>query len=193
MPRMNRSTFTPAWEASYNNLINSRSTRALALNISRAGRPCLAKAISRRINSSIFWRILAQGQRRDDYFLVIVLIGIAGQIVKEAGHILADGRVGGEEADVFVGEGSDGIIVAGREMDVAPDAIDLLAHDQDGFAMGLESRHAVDDMDAGALQGAGPGDVAGFIEARLQLHQDDHFLAPPGGLHQRLDDDGVVL
>ncbi len=53
--------------------------------------------------------------------------------------------------------------------------------------MGLQPHHAVDHVDALALEGAGPADVALLVEARLQLDEYRDVLAVGRGLHQLLD------
>ncbi len=58
--------------------------------------------------------------------------------------------------------------------------------------MGLQPRHAVDDVHAGALQGPRPLDVALLVEPGLQLDQADRLLALLGGAHQRGDDRRVA-
>ena len=54
----------------------------------------------------------------------------------------------------------------------------------------LQPDDAVDDVDAGFLEHAGPGDVRLLVEARLQLDQRHGLLAGLGGAHQRAHDAG---
>ena len=54
--------------------------------------------------------------------------------------------------------------------------------------MCLEVLHAVDDLDAGLFQLAGPGDIAGLVEARLQFHNDRYVLPVCRRSAQRPDD-----
>ena len=58
--------------------------------------------------------------------------------------------------------------------------------------MRLQAREAVDDVRAGALEGAGPLDVALLVEAGLHLDQADRLLALLGGAHQGRDDRRVA-
>ena len=55
-------------------------------------------------------------------------------------------------------------------MDVAADAVVVLAHDQADFAVDFVADQAIDDMDAGLLQLAAPLDVVGLVETRPQFH-----------------------
>src|SRR3546814_5211604 len=73
-------------------------------------------------------------------------------------------------------------------MHVCAEALSLPAHHHRHLGMGLQVDEAVDDLDAGALQVARPADVRLLVEARLELDQRGHRLAPFGRLDQRLDD-----
>ena len=44
-----------------------------------------------------------------------------------------------------------GVVIAGADMDVAAQAVVILADDEDHLAVGLEPDHAVGDMDTGLL------------------------------------------
>ena len=68
----------------------------------------------------------------------------------------------------------------------------LLAHHQRQLAVGLQPEHAVDDVAAGLLQLAGPGDVGLLVEAGLDLDEGQHLLAGLGRLDQGVDDRGVA-
>ena len=80
------------------------------------------------------------------------------------------------------------VVVAGRQVDVALDAVALAAHDQRDLAVGLEADEAVDDVHAGVLQRARPLDVGGLVEAGLELDDRRDLLAVLGGADQRADD-----
>ena len=77
-------------------------------------------------------------------------------------------------------------------MAVAPDPVGFLAHDQQDLGVRLEADQAVHDVRARLLQHPGPFDVGLLVEARFQLHERDDLLAGLGGLHERLDDAGLV-
>ena len=77
-------------------------------------------------------------------------------------------------------------------MHVAPDAVGLVAHDQDDFGVHLDPRQAVDDVGADPLQVARPVDVVLFVEARLELDQRRDLFAGFGRLHERRDDGRVA-
>ena len=65
-------------------------------------------------------------------------------------------------------------------------AVGLLAHDERHLGVGLVAQHAVGDVRAGAFERLRPFDVAGLVEARLELDQDRDLLAALGGLDERL-------
>ena len=100
--------------------------------------------------------------------------------------------IGGEQADVLVEPGRLGVVVAGADVAVAADPVGLLAHHEQRLGVGLEADEPVDDVHAGLLERAGPADVRRLVEARLELDQDRHLLAPLGRPDQRLDDRAVA-
>ena len=58
--------------------------------------------------------------------------------------------------------------------------------------MRLQAEEAVDDLDAALLERARPLDVAGLVEARLELDDGGHLLAVLGRARERLDDRRVA-
>ena len=77
-------------------------------------------------------------------------------------------------------------------MDVAPDALGLVAHDQRDLGVRLEAEQPVHDVRADALQVARPVDVVLFVEARLELDERRDLFAVLGGVDQRADDRRVA-
>ena len=80
------------------------------------------------------------------------------------------------------------VVVAGRQVDVALDAVALAPHHQRHLAVGLEADEAVDDVHARLLERARPLDVGRLVEARLELDDRGHLLAVLGGADQRAHD-----
>ncbi len=130
--------------------------------------------------------------RRHQQAAVGALPAVPGEHVEQIGDVGAHLGVGGEHAEVLVQPGGLGVVVAGADVAVAPDLVALLAYDQSGLAVGLETDQAVDDVAAGPLQGARPGDVGHLVEARLHLDQHHHLLAGGGRVDQRVDDRRVA-
>ena len=64
-------------------------------------------------------------------------------------------------------------------------------HHQADLGVGLERDEAIDHLHAGPFQVAGPFDVGGLVEARLQFDQRGDRLAGFRRLDQRLDDGAV--
>ena len=75
-------------------------------------------------------------------------------------------------------------------MHVAPDRALLPADHQRGLGVGLQVHEPVDDVDARLLELLRPFDIALLVEPRLELDEDEHFLAGPHRLQQRIDDPG---
>src|SRR5580704_5023637 len=84
------------------------------------------------------------------------------------------------------------MVVAGPDVSVAPDAIVILAHDQDHFTVSLVTDHPVGDVDAKILKAVGELDIGGFVETRLEFDYDRNLLAVAGSVAQVADDFGVV-
>ena len=98
----------------------------------------------------------------------------------------------GEQADVGVEAGGDGVVVAGAEMGVAADdAVGVAADEQRELAVGLEAEDAVVDADAGVLELARPADVGVLVEAGHELDDDGDVLAL-AGLGEGAEDGGVL-
>ena len=73
-------------------------------------------------------------------------------------------------------------------MRVAAQAVVILTQDEHDFAVGLESDHAIGDMDAVLLHAVGPADIRRLIESRLELDRDRHLFAVVGRIQQVVDD-----
>ncbi|MDQ0775695.1 hypothetical protein QF026_004161 [Streptomyces aurantiacus] len=112
--------------------------------------------------------------------------------MKRVGEVRAHLRVGGQEPQVLVEPGGLRVVVAGADVAVAAEGLALLAYDEGQLAVGLEADEAVDDVAARLLQLLGPLDVGLFVEAGLDLDQDQYLLAGFGGLDERVDDRGVA-
>ena len=69
--------------------------------------------------------------RRDQQPLVRLCPAVPGQVVEQRGDVLADRRIGGEQAVVLVDPGRGRVVVAGADVAVpAQRPVRLLAHDQ---------------------------------------------------------------
>ena len=126
--------------------------------------------------------------RRDRHGLELGRLGIAGDEIEDARHVVADGAVGGEERQVGVDLGGDRVIVAGADMAVGDELAALAPHDQAELGVGLELDEAVDHLHAGAFQIARPFDVGLLVEAGLELDHGGDRLAGLDRVLQRLDD-----
>ena len=133
-----------------------------------------------------------QADRRDQQPAVAALARDAGEDVEEVGHVGADLVVAGQHAQVDVEARRLVVVVAGADVDVAPQPAALAADDERRLGVGLEADQAVGDVGAGALQRAGPDDVGPLVEAGLDLDHDDDLLAALGGLDERPDDGRVA-
>ena len=131
---------------------------------------------------------LGQRDRCHRELPVVRHLGEAGERIEHLGDVLAQSLVGGEHAQVGVEPRGGHVVVAGGEVDVAPDLPLFLPHDEDDLGVGLQAHRAVEDVDAGALQLARPDDVVLLVEARLELDGHRDLLAVLGRGDERLHD-----
>ena len=117
---------------------------------------------------------------------------IAGQQVEEGRGILGHRLVGREQAEVGVGKGRGGVVVAGAEVDVPPQRLPLLPHHHRDFAVRLEVEKAEHHVHAGPLHLPRPAHVVGLVKSRLELHEGRDVLARLGRRHQRAGDRRVA-
>src|SRR5262249_39036861 len=130
-----------------------------------------------------------QPGRGDQEPAVGALPAVPGEVVEQVGGILADGALGGEQAEVLIEPGGGRVVVARADVAVAAQrAVGLLADHQDHLAVGLQADDPVHHVAAGFLQLAGPDDVGALVEARLELHDHHHLLAGLGRVDQRVHD-----
>ena len=71
----------------------------------------------------------------------------AGEVVEEVGNVGGDVLVGGEQAEVLVDAGGDGVVVPGPDVRVAAEAVRVTAHDERRLRVELAPGDAVDDVD----------------------------------------------
>ncbi len=136
-------------------------------------------------------QLAAQIDRRDGDLLERGRLGIAGDEIEELRRVAAERRIGGEQRQVGVNLGGVRMVVAGAEMHVGMQRAGLAAHHEAHFRVGLEFDEAIDHLDAGAFEIAGPFDVGGLVEAGFQLDQCGDGFAGFRGLHQGGDDRAV--
>ena len=144
-------------------------------------RPPLARLLVGRLLLDLLDHERLQPARGDDQLAPLRQLAVAGQVVEQRRGVLAEVGVAGEEAEVGVDAGGLRVVVAGRQVDVAADAVVLAADDQGDLAVRLQADEAEDDVDAGLLQLARPEDVALLVEPGLQLDDRGHLLAVVGG------------
>src|SRR5262249_20718962 len=80
------------------------------------------------------------------------------------------------------------MIVAGAEMDIAPDLIGVAPDDEQRFAMRFQSYDPVNDVRPGFLESARPLNISRFIKPRAQFDNGGHLFARGSRVDQRLDD-----
>ena len=111
----------------------------------------------------------------------------ARQQVEQVGDVGGDVVVGGEQAEVLVQAGGEGVVVAGADVGVPAQPAALAADDQRRLGVHLEVGEAVGDMRARLFQGSRPVDVAALVEAGLELDHAHALLALLGGPDQGRD------
>jgi hypothetical protein len=128
---------------------------------------------------------VAHVDRRHQHLAIGLEVGVARQVVEQVGHVLAQFRVAGQEAQVGVDARRVRVVVPRADVHVAADPVGFVAHDQHRLAVGLEADEAVGHVHPRPLQRAHPLDVVGLVEARLDLDLHVDFLAVFGRLQQR--------
>ena len=138
-----------------------------------------------RSRADLLDQSLAEVERRNEQLAEPPRPAEAGQEVEEIGDVGRDVRVCREEAEVLVGPGRRGVVVAGADVCVPAQLSIFPADDERGLRMDLQVGEPVDDVDAGLLERAGPADVPALVEARLQLDEANRLLSHLRGLDQR--------
>ena len=106
--------------------------------------------------------------RRDQQLAVAPRrLASGGQEIEKLRQVATDLRIAAQQSQVGIAARRTGVIVAGGDMGIAPEPIEITADHQDHLRMGLQSDHPVIDVNAEFLEPAGPLDVGGFVEARL--------------------------
>ena len=96
-------------------------------------------------------------------------------------------RVACQQTNVLVQPRGLGIVIARADVSVATNAVGLLAHNQRGLGVGLESNHAVGHVHARVLQLSRPTNIARLVKARAQFNQHRNLLSTFGGLNEAGD------
>ena len=136
-------------------------------------------------------RALEGARRREDPLVGAGRLVAGGQVIEQLDQIAADPVVAGQQAEVAVNARRAGVVVAGADVGIAAQAVEIAAHHQDHLGVRLEPDHAVHDVDAGALQPVGPLDVGRLVEARLDLDHHGDLLAVARRFDQVVDDAGA--
>ena len=134
----------------------------------------------------------AQAVRRDEQPPERPLARQPGQVVEQVRDVRPELRPAGQQAEVDIQPRRLRVVVAGPDVDVAAQPGALAPDDERRLRVRLEPDQPVHDVGPGALQLARPDDVGLFVEARLDLDQDDDLLAALGRPDQRLDDGRVA-
>ncbi len=116
-------------------------------------------------------------QRRNRKLLVAVGSVLQAHVAEEHRGILADGLVGGDEAEVGVELRGFLVVVAGAQLRDVLHALVGVARDGADLGMHLEVVEAVDNVGAGLLEALAPFDVVRLIEAGAQLEQRGNLFA----------------
>ena len=123
----------------------------------------------------------AQAVRRDEQPPERPLARQAGQDVEQVRDVGAELRPAAQQPEVGVQAGGPRVVVAGPDVDVAPQAGALAPDDQAHLRVRLEPDEPVDDVGARLLELARPDDVRLLVEAGLDLDENDDLLAALGG------------
>ena len=132
-----------------------------------------------------------ESERGDDEFVGPLEAADPREQIEEIGGVLAKFRSGREEGEVRVKFGGGGVVVARSQMEIAPDAVLIPAHDEGHLGMHLVAHHPVDHVHAGLLQASCPEDVVGLVEAGLELGDRRDLFPAPCGVHKGSHDAGI--
>ena len=88
----------------------------------------------------------------DDELAHFLELAKSRELVEQRGCVFSEFRMGREQAVVGACAGRGGIVIAGAQMEIVPDAIVFLPHNQAEFCVNLESDQAEGDIHAGLLQ-----------------------------------------
>ena len=136
--------------------------------------------------------VLAHPGRRHDQLAILALAREAGQRVEEVADVGAERLLAREQPDVGVHPRRARVVVAGGDVHVAADAVELAPDDERDLGMRLEAGHAVGDVDAERLERARPVDVVRLLEPGLQLDEHRDLDAALRGLAERAHDRPVT-
>ena len=95
MPRSTMSIFTPAWLARYSASMVFSSTMELTLILIHASLPVACGVL---LAADALNQAGTHGARRHQQTVEARLRRVAGQLVEQAGHILTDHRIAGQQA-----------------------------------------------------------------------------------------------
>ena len=189
MPRVRRSTGTPACEATVQ-LVDGRLVHdRVGLDPDPRGP---ARCVVVDLGADPRDEPVADRLGRDEEPLVLGVPREPGEVVEQVRDVLADLGVRGEEPEVLVLPRRLRVVVAGPDVRVAADALGLVTDDERELAVGLQPDEPVHDMAAGLLQLPRPLDVGLLVEAGLDLDDDQHLLARLRGVDEGVDDRGVA-
>ena len=110
-----------------------------------------------------------------------------GELLEHPLHVGGKVDIAGQQAEIRVDPGRTGMVVAGAEVGVPAQLGTFPADHENHLGVGLVADDAVDHLGTGLLEVVRQFDVGGFVESRPQLDDDQHFLAPVGGVQEDLD------
>ena len=128
---------------------------------------------------------------RGDQALEAEELRTAGDGVEKEGGIVSILWLAGEVGEIGVEAGGCLVVVTGAKVDVAADVARFAAENEADLGVGLEVFHAIDDLCSGALEFVGAVEVAGLVEAGLELDEDGDVLAVFRSADQGIDDAGL--
>ena len=118
-----------------------------------------------------------QSTRRHQQRLVVGLRRVTGQLVEQAGDILTNLLVAGDDAQILVETSGRRVVVTGTNVRVTAQVVTLAAHHQRQLAVSLQTHDAVHHVHASALQLTSPRDVGFLIKTSLNFDQRHNLLA----------------
>jgi len=111
-----------------------------------------------------------------------------GQLLEDPMNVLANLRIGRQQAEVGVQGSRAGVIVSGAQVHVASDALGFTADDHQHLGVGLVPYDAIDHLNTRFLQPCRQSDIGLFIEPSAYLDHGGDVFAGARRINQQMHD-----
>ena len=102
---------------------------------------------------------------------VFDIAAVTSEVIKQLRGISRDVGLARDVTEVFVQPSRTRVVVAGTEVNIAPQTIAVFSHNQNTFGVSLETNDAIHHVHTSAFKSLCPRDIGGFIETSLQFNK----------------------